>query len=176
VEAAFKLAGLDPENPLSWQVLMHVLCHLLFGETKQGGAPTKWNPDRYCGVLKDFHVKKLRNPSRSDDQVCGLLGREPQYKTKNGKAVSAGRMKEVLKEALDPDRNVHLNLKVEQTIEMVRKDYEHRGWEWRPELSELTRRILVATNAWEIASSSPADLEALSRVVDRLQRGTHPSK
>ena len=85
-------------------------------------------------------------------------------------------MKEVLKEALDPDRNVHLNLKVEQTIEMVRKDYEHRGWEWRPELSELTRRILVATNAWEIASSSPADLEALSRVVDRLQRGTHPSK
>jgi hypothetical protein len=175
VEAAFKLAGLDPENPLSWPALMHVLC-LPFGETKQGGAPIKWNTDRYCRLLKDFHRRKLRNRSQSNGQVCRLLGSEPQYKTKNGKAVSADRMMKVLKEALDPDRNVRLNSKVEQTIEGVRNDYKHLGWEWRPEFSELTRRIVVATNAWEIATSSRADLEALSRVLNRLQRETRPSK
>jgi hypothetical protein len=153
IELAFKKANLDPKNPLSWRLLLGQFCWAHFGDTKSRGAPEKWNADRYCQLLRDFDRKKSSNAALSDDRVCEFLGRQPQYRMKNGKPLTADRLMRVLKKAQDPECNAGLKFGVDRTIEAARYICEQRGLGWSSEHEAHMRKRMVAHNLQTIATS-----------------------
>jgi hypothetical protein len=148
IEVAFKKANLDPKNPLSWRMLLEMFCWAHFGDMKSRGAPEKWNADRYCQLLGDFDRKRSSNTALSDDRVCDFLGQEPQYRMKNGKPLTADRLMRVLKEAQDPECNVHLKSGVDEAIAALR-----RFGDWSPEREIRIRQKLIEQNRQRIATS-----------------------
>jgi hypothetical protein len=151
VELAFTKANLDPKNPLSWRLLLELFCWAHFGDKKTRGAPGKWTAERYCRLLRDFDRKKSSNVTLSDYRVCEFLSRQPQYRMKNGKPLTAGRLMKVFKEAKDPKFNVNLQFLVDETIEALRKISRERGLIFEDE-TELRKRLIARNLQW-IATS-----------------------
>jgi hypothetical protein len=121
--AAFKTAELDPTDPAHWYRLMTFFAWAHYGDRRRKGAPQKWGALEYCRVIKDFIEVKCRNPDMSDESVFTILARNSEYKTKNGSS-STSRLRKLLKEALDPERNevVHaLKLELGDDLKMLQK-------------------------------------------------------
>jgi hypothetical protein len=107
--AAFKVARLDPTDPLHWYQLLFLFSWAYFSGHRRRGAPTKWEAPRLCKLINDFEAKKLKNPGLSDEDVFKYLGKTSDYRTKKG-PLSPSRIRKLLKEARDPKRNDLLQL------------------------------------------------------------------
>jgi hypothetical protein len=132
---AFQKAGLDPNNPVHWRLLLQYFCFAHFRSARRRGAPELWNGEMYCRLLQESDRLKSRNPRLSNEAVYKAISRSGKYKKANGEPISPGRIKTALREARDPKHNDVLAKRLIDDLEQRRGNL---GSEY---LDEFRRKI-----------------------------------
>jgi hypothetical protein len=132
---AFQKAGLDPNNPVHWRLLLQYFCFAHFRFARRRGAPELWNGEMYCRLLQEFDRLKSGKRRLSNEALYKAISKSGKYKKANGEPISPGRIKTALREARDPRHNGVL-------AKRVIDDLEQRRANPRAEtLDEFKRRI-----------------------------------
>jgi hypothetical protein len=109
IMTAFESAGMDRTDPRHWLQLMAIFAWAHFGAQQGPGAPIRWHAEKLCQLADDFNEIKKRNLNLLTESILKLLAKKGQYGTKKG-PLSASRLRKLLKEAYDPERNELLNV------------------------------------------------------------------
>src|SRR5262249_25045367 len=102
------------------------------------GAPKQWTPQLYCRLLRDEARVRRDHPTFSNENVYRTIIKRGDYKRKNGKPLGPGRIKSALREARDPQCNLHLAAYVSNMMSKIRSEHERGGWSSDIE-AEVTR-------------------------------------
>ena len=155
--AAFKAFGLDHQNIFDWRILLHYLAVVRFGN-KGPGAPKIWNDQAvYDILLADVAAIKSRRPKATDADICrwlkkgGEVHRAPSHGLPpalispiRGKAlyakVSAARLRRILQDARNPDRNGDLAKIVIRKVESKKERALAAGESWTGDTERQTTR------------------------------------
>jgi hypothetical protein len=140
VAIAFERAGLDPENPLHWRLLLNYFCWAHFRPKRGRGAPELWSPERYIRLLQDEYQVRRDHPTFGHMDVCRVISKRGAYKRK-GKPLTASRIKSALREARDPQCNRHLLEYVAMIRQRIRQESQNR--DLSPDAEAALRRFCI---------------------------------
>jgi hypothetical protein len=141
---AFEKAGLDHNNPAHWRLLLNDFCWAHFRPRRRRGAPALWSPQRYCRLLQDEDRVRQDHPKFSHQDVCRtIVQRYEHYRRKNGKPLSAGRIKTALREARDPECNAYVAMHLSTTINRSRSHFQRNGIDWSSDVESVVRRFCI---------------------------------
>jgi hypothetical protein len=105
IEVAFDAVGLDRTDPLHWLQLMSIFALVHFGDRRGRGAP-KRDRQIYDKLILDFSEVESRKPEMSHEAIFTILGKRAEYQTKKGRPLSTSRLRKMLKQAKDRERNM----------------------------------------------------------------------
>jgi hypothetical protein len=149
VIVAFQKAGLDPNNPLHWRLLLQYFCFAHFRFTRRRrGAPELWNGEMYCRLLQDFDRITSRKSRLSNEAKYAAISNSGNYKNAKGKPISPGRIKTALREARDPRHNGVLSKRLIKDLEQRRGNLASASEyfdEYRRKIEDYCQEI---ANAW----------------------------
>jgi hypothetical protein len=140
VALAFEKAGLSPKNPLHWRLLFSYFCWAHFRPRRGRGAPEIWSSRQYARLLQDADRLKYSHPRFSKENIYRLISKKGAYKTRNGKPLSAGRIKTALREARDPNCNAHLSALLNDFLQHKRTRHD-----WTPQVEDEMTRLFIET-------------------------------
>jgi hypothetical protein len=135
---AFEQAQLNPENPISWRWLMFAFCWSHFPPSRQSGAPSYWDGNRYCRLLFEIGQLRLRNRKLSASHACQRLSEQRKFEDR-GKPLTAQALRSALRKARDPSHNDRLATLIYTGLSGLREDYQRRGHVWPP--VDITRAM-----------------------------------
>ena len=155
VFAAFKAAGLNPDNPLHWRALVFMFSEAHFGKART--KPQKWSPTALNGVLADYRTIKAENPGASDAQICKLLRSDPRFKRKY-QHYSPDALRKLLRQARSPNANILLRHPEmnDPVLQLLRHYHEQYGLEWTSESEMYGRAIKEKLSALKLLKESQA--------------------
>jgi hypothetical protein len=129
---AFRKANLDPTNPISWRVLMMILCWSHFPPKRTVGNRAFWTAEKYCKLLREVQkAKPIYQQERWENAACTNLSKKKIFK-RNNQPVSAKALSRALSNARDCKQNYALSRLVDGNKRLLREDHERRGHVWPP--------------------------------------------
>jgi len=139
--AAFKSAGLSPQNPLHWRALLSMFAEVHFAKTKT--KTQRWGPEGLFKLFIDYITIKSENPGATETKIAEKLQKDKRFREKYQRYNDAA-FRKLIRQAKSPKTNVllrHLEM-MDALLQLIRDDYEQRSIEWTPKLEAFTRGIV----------------------------------
>jgi hypothetical protein len=141
VFAAFKAAGLSPDNPMHWRYLVFMFSEAHFGKAET--KPKMWHSFALSEVRADYLTIKGENPGTNQSEICQLLRRDRRFKHKYHK-YNPDAFRRLLRHANSPKYNILLRHPEmnDPALQLLRDHHEQSGLQWSSE-SEMDYRAAV---------------------------------
>jgi hypothetical protein len=161
---AFEVCGLDSERPLHWRVLLDSLVEACFQE---GGAPEKWNWERFYDLGQD--IQKVWSPDgklNSSAAVARRLKASKSLKTKY-KDFGEPALARLVTRAQDPKFNPAFDFRTDDELQeaLTKNLVVSGGQEWTEDTAERIRPF--ARKMWEKLYQRDLEQRLFSNLVEQ---------
>jgi hypothetical protein len=132
---SFLMSGLDSKNPAHWFLLMGWLCWSVYPSEQR--VERTWTSYRYCRLLQAEYDFRQHKPKKqhSDLQASKYICERKIFKD-GDELQSSEALRRALPDARDPNKNVILSNLVDDTLHLIKQDYERSGLVWPPTCNE----------------------------------------
>jgi hypothetical protein len=146
VRRAFRQAGLDPQNPLHWRLLIELFCYAHFGSAQRAGRPPRTDQTKLLREVADI---KQRNPVLSTNSALKTLHKKGLFKKSNGDVLSINRLGKMYR-AAHRARTERLN---ETTVNSMLQYARSENLNWTEE--EIRASMKTTSKDQQVTSHTP---------------------